>query len=178
MKRIVTFSICMYFKFYYLCIERQCLCWVSIAVRRPGPNRTSGGKVYFVLYFESNQGGNSSTVGTWKQKLKQGPQRTAAFWIAPSGFLCLLSYKLQNDLTCLPRAGTMCSGLGPLKSIVYEENTLQNCLQTIWLETFSQLSFLFPDNSSCVNVAKKNLTRTQDNTMYLWLVWNSLYRIG
>ena len=107
MKRIVTFSICMYFKFYYLCIERQCLCWVSIAVIRPGPNTTSRGKVYFVLYFEGSQGRNSSIAGTWMQKLKQGPQRTAA----PSGSLSLLSYKLQNDLTCLPRAGTMCSGL-------------------------------------------------------------------
>lgn len=118
MKRIVTFSICMYFKFYYLCIERQHLCWVSIAVIRPGPNTTSRGKVYFVLYFEGSQGRNSSTAGTWEQKLKQGPQRNAAPWIAPSGLLSLLSYKLQNDLTCLPRAGTMCSGLGPLKSIV------------------------------------------------------------
>jgi hypothetical protein len=46
---------------------------------------------------------------TWKQELKQGPWRNAAYWSVSHGWLSLLSYTPQNQL---PRGDTTHSGLG------------------------------------------------------------------
>lgn len=37
------------------------------------------------------QGRNSIRAGTWRQELKQGPWRIAVYWLAPHGWLSLLS---------------------------------------------------------------------------------------
>jgi hypothetical protein len=45
---------------------------------------------------EGSQSRNSSKTGTWRQKLMQRPWRDAAYWLAPHGFLNLLSYNTQE----------------------------------------------------------------------------------
>jgi hypothetical protein len=61
---------------------------------------------------------NEATAGTWRQELKQSPQRSAAYWLVPQGFLSLLSYTTQDHS---PRSDTTHSGLGPPASVLNQE---------------------------------------------------------
>lgn len=56
------------------------------------------------------------------------------------------------------------SGIGPSTSIINEENILTDLLLGNLMETFSQLRFLFPDNSKFCQVEKKTqkTTKTQN----------------
>jgi hypothetical protein len=58
---------------------------------------------------KSSEGNNLSRVGTWRQELMQRPWRDAAYWLAPHGFLSLLSYGAQDHQ---PRNGPTHDGLG------------------------------------------------------------------
>jgi hypothetical protein len=47
---------------------------------------------------KGSQDRNSHRVGTWRQELMQRPMRGAAYWLASSGLLSLLSYRTQDYL--------------------------------------------------------------------------------
>jgi hypothetical protein len=46
-----------------------------------------------LFIIKGNQDKTSHRAGTWRQELRQRPWRDAAYWIASSGLLNLLSYK-------------------------------------------------------------------------------------
>lgn len=52
-----------------------------------------------VLYHRGSQTKNFSRPGMWSQGLMRRPWRGAAHWLAPRGFLSLLSSIIQNHLT-------------------------------------------------------------------------------
>jgi hypothetical protein len=49
-----------------------------------------------VCIIEGSQDRNSHMAGTRGKELMQGPQRDAAYWLAPHGLLSLLSYRTQD----------------------------------------------------------------------------------
>ena len=55
------------------------------------------------------------------QELNQKPKRNADYWFVPHGLINLLSYASQDYL---PSGGTTQNGLGPLMSIINQENAL------------------------------------------------------
>ena len=71
----------------------------------------------------------------------QRPQRGAAHWLAPHGLLNLLSYSTQDYQ---PRGVPTHSELGPLPSIINQENALQACPQANLVGVFAQLRFPLP----------------------------------
>lgn len=61
-------------------------------------------------------------------KLKQGPWRNTAYWLASPGFLSLLSYTIQDHL---PGDGTTYCELGLPASIANQENATQAYIHPI-----------------------------------------------
>ena len=116
------------------------LAWSSIVAMKYRDQKASWGeKGLFGLCLHTDSHGMKSG-----QELKQGrnlkagadaeAMERAAYWLASTGLLSLLSYRTQDHQ---PRDGTTHNGLGPLTSVTNEEDAL-------WLnlmETFSQLRF-------------------------------------
>lgn len=91
----------------------------------------------------------------------QRPRRNAADWLALYGFA-------QSSFLCSPtplaHSGITHSGLGPSTSVINHEHALNICPGPIWKgqSEFSQLSFLFLNNSSLCHVGKtKQTTKTK-----------------
>lgn len=89
---------------------------------------------------EGSRDRNLRRTGTWKQELKQKPQRGAAYGLVFPTLLSLLSYTSQDRLLW---NGTAHSELDSPASI-NRENALQSCLQANQIETLSYLRFPFP----------------------------------
>lgn len=66
------------------------------------------------VHHQKKSGRNSKRTGTWRQELIQRPWRGAAYWLAPHGFLSLISYRTQDHH---PRDDTIHKELGPSPSI-------------------------------------------------------------
>lgn len=66
--------------------------------------------------------------GKSNQEVKQKPWRSAVSQLALRGLLSLLSYMPWDHL---PRGGAGGNGLGPAPCIINQENTLQDCLQSL-----------------------------------------------
>ena len=62
---------------------------------------------------EGSRDRNSSRAGTWRQKLMQSPQRSAAYWFSP--LACLVCLLRNQDYQ--PKDGPTNHGLGPLPLI-------------------------------------------------------------
>ena len=62
------------------------------------------------LIIKGNQDRNSKSTETCRQILMQRPLRNTAYYLAPHGFLSLLSYNTQGHE---PREGTTHNDLGP-----------------------------------------------------------------
>jgi hypothetical protein len=97
------------------------LVWVSIAlVKHNSPKQFGVERLYFSVQFKAQyiikgiQGQNSSREGTWREELMQRPWRTAINWLAPYGFLSLLSHSTQHHQT---RGGITHSELGHPRSV-------------------------------------------------------------
>ena len=61
-------------------------------------------RVSFTLQLTVHHGGKSGQelkAGTWRQKLKQRPQRNDAYWLALLGLFILISYTIQDIPTCV-----------------------------------------------------------------------------
>lgn len=99
---------------------------------------------------EENQGRNTN------KNLEAGIQaesgRNAAYWLVLCGVLSLFSYITQNSQ---PRGGTAYSGLGPLTSVINQENAPQPSL----MEAFSELRFLFTNDPGLCQVDRNNQHR-------------------
>lgn len=56
---------------------------------------------------ERNQGKNSIRAETWRQELKQKPQRNAAYWPVVHNLCSLLSYRTELSLLAVPFPSTV-----------------------------------------------------------------------
>ena len=88
---------------------------------------------------EGNQGRGSKQVGTWRQELMQRPWKGAAYWLAPHGFLSLLSYRSQDHSPGMAPS----SHQSPTKKMPYNLILWRHLLN--WV-------FLLSDNSSLCRV--------------------------
>lgn len=87
------------------------------------------------------------TAGTWRQELKQKPWKGGllllfSLWLAQSALLNIPGPPAQDGHT----------HIGLNFSITNLENGIQACLQADFMEAFSQLRFLFPNDSSLCQV--------------------------
>lgn len=89
---------------------------------------------------------------TWKQEFKQSQGGMLLIGLFSVGVLSLFSYITQNSQ---PRGGTAYSGLGPLTSVINQENAPQPSL----MEAFSELRFLFTNDPGLCQVDKNNQHR-------------------
>lgn len=97
-------------------------------------------------------------AGTWRQELKQRPQRNDDYWFAQ-----LLSYRPQDKL---PKVGTNHRELGPLSSINIQENVPKTYLQAILTETFFSIEVLF----SQINLDRAMLTKNQPAYILYYII--------
>jgi hypothetical protein len=117
-----------------LSVQHQARWWegsclrISIAVTKHHDQKASWGeKGLFDLHFRiavyhQRKSGQETRQGwSWRQELMQRLWRSAAYWLASSGFLSLHSYRTQDHQ---PRDGTIHHELSPPPSITNWENAL------------------------------------------------------
>jgi hypothetical protein len=75
--------------------ETKCLARMQLEEERVYSPYTS----IALFIIEESRDRNSNKAGTWRQELIQRPRRDAAYWLAFSGLLSLLSYKTQERPT-------------------------------------------------------------------------------
>ena len=80
--------------------------------KQVGEERVYSAYISTLLFItKGSQDRNSYKVGTWSQELMLRPWRDAAYWIASSDLLSLLSYRTQSHQH---KDSTTPNGLGPL----------------------------------------------------------------
>lgn len=82
------------------------------------------------------------------------PVGNTAYWLDLHSLLGMLSLATQDSM---PRGGSAHSGLGPLISIINQENDTQTYLQGPLMEVI--LQFLFPDESGLFQVEPNYLAQ-------------------
>lgn len=114
---------------------QECLSYhIMTTNKQHNQNQLWEERVHFILYLDLTahpmKSGQFKT-GNWKQELK--PRRNAIYWFAPHGSFILLCYTILDYL-----AWGVYVGWGPDPSwpIINQENALQSCLQSIWMEAF------------------------------------------
>lgn len=131
-----------------ICADTQSETWaVGVMVD------TLEGKEFITLHIPAHQWRKSG------QEPKQRPWGSTAYWFGPHGLLWVLSYTTQDYLV---RGGITHRELGLPTSIINQENTLQNCLQSEGGTLSIDIS-LFQMTLTCITLTKTNKQTNQNN---------------
>lgn len=137
---------------------RVLLCF-SVAVLTHWPKATYGGRVCFISNITVLHRGNSVRNGS------RSRSRDPASWLAPRGFLSILSSPTQDHLSS---GDTTPSGLGPAHINHWSRKDSQSCPQINMMEAMNQLRF--PLGSRFVSSWQHQFILLHGITGYWWIL--------
>lgn len=138
------------------------LSWSYYCCDKTWPKQNWGGNVVFHLT-AGCQSSREVRARNYRQKLEQG-----SWGLLLTELLSLFFFYSSQDHQ--PRYVTDHSGVALPLSIIYKENSLQDCLQINQIEHFLSSDSFFPDDPSLCHVDIKTSQQTWHRPYITWLM--------